>query len=204
MSTDAERLLKHILDKAKKTNSTDVQFNIADVNNIPNIGVSIERLLYELEEDGMLIQGYVTLDGNVQVYLTTDGSEYSEQSKNVSENKGEYVNVFYGDVKGVQIQQGNINSNQTQTIVNEEAVDYEKIRQVINEIKKYESEFDDIYHEDASKVRRIVEEVLQLTEQKKDVGKIKKALTMLKDISAKVVGNLITTGITEMIKSFGI
>lgn len=115
--------------------------------------------------------------------------------------KSNYTNNFYGDAKGIQIQQGNSNSTQIQKKISDTEIDYEKIKQTIYEIKKYENLFDDIYKENSTQVRMIVEEVLELTEQKKEPVRIKRALDTLKDLTVGITGSLIATGIVGILSA---
>lgn len=49
MTRDAEELLKHIVDEAKKQNNMKVSIDINNIKDIPNIRIAKDKLLEELE-----------------------------------------------------------------------------------------------------------------------------------------------------------
>ena len=48
MSKDAEKLLNFIVDEAKRLNETSINFNIREIQDIPNISFGINKLIKEL------------------------------------------------------------------------------------------------------------------------------------------------------------
>ena len=51
------------------------------------------------------------------------------------------TNNFYGNVSNIQLQQGNVNSIQTQTVTAVETLDFDRVSEFITKIKKYDSLF---------------------------------------------------------------
>ena len=74
------------------------------------------------------------------------------------------TNNFYGNVTGVQIQQGTVNSDQKQNFLEE--FDYEKVFQIIRKIKKYDPMFDEEYGQLASEMRDKLSEIEKLLKER--------------------------------------
>ena len=53
------------------------------------------------------------------------------------------TNNFYGNVSNIQLQQGNVNSIQTQTVTAVETLDFVRVSEFITKIKKYDSLLED-------------------------------------------------------------
>lgn len=102
----------------------------------------------------------------------------------------------------IQIQQGTVNSSQTQTI--NEVFDYENAMQILNEISKYKSMFADVYGEDSKIAEETLDEAIKAVEKKEKPSKIKTALSVLKDITLRVSSSLIATGILGLLKQLNI
>ena len=107
------------------------------------------------------------------------------------------TNNFYGNVTGVQIQQGTSYSTQKQTI--NQGVDYKQVEEIINQIKKYESILDSDFGNKASELRRMVSELETLVEKKNNPTKIKLVLNDIKNLSLELSGSLIASGILSLL-----
>ncbi len=99
----------------------------------------------------------------------------------------------------MQVQQGTVNSTQTQTIATE-AIDFEKVTEFIEKIKKYDSLLEDEYGEHSAEVREKLDEISLLVRKKENPSRIKLLLLELKNLSVGIVGSLIATGIVEGIR----
>lgn len=109
------------------------------------------------------------------------------------------TNNFYGEVNGVQIQQGVKSSSQVQTINND--FDYGKLKEILLQIRKYENMFDEEYGEDAPILRSKLEKIEMLLQKRDNPSKIKLLLTDIKNLSIGVSENLIASGIVALISS---
>lgn len=109
------------------------------------------------------------------------------------------TNNFYGETSGVQIQQGTNNSSQEQTIAQD--FNYEKVKEILEQIKKYDSMFDEEYGENAPELRNKIEEIEVLLQKRENPNKIKVLLTEIKNLSVGVIGSLIASGIVVAITS---
>lgn len=110
------------------------------------------------------------------------------------------TNNFYGNVSNVQVQQGTVNSMQTQTATSMETIDFEKVAEFVTKIKKYNNFFEDEFGDNATAVREKITEIETLVKKRENPSKIKMLLSELKNLSVGVTGSLIATGIVEGIK----
>ena len=110
------------------------------------------------------------------------------------------TNNFYGDVTGVQIQQGTVNSSQTQTITQD--FDYRAISDIIENIKKYDGLLDAEFGDKVSELREKIASLEELVEKRDNPSKIKLLLTELKNLAIGVTGSLIASGIAAQIPIF--
>ena len=124
---------------------------------------------------------------------------YFERKENaiLHEKQSYNTNNFYGDVTGVQIQQGTINSSQTQSM--KQNFDYDAISDIIGNIKKYDDLFDEEFGDNASDLRERIARVEELVEKRDNPGKIKMLLTEIKNLAVGVSGSLIASGIVAKI-----
>ena len=111
------------------------------------------------------------------------------------------VNI-QGNINGVQIQQGTTNSSQFQNV--NQVFDYEKVAEILNEIDKYVPMFADIYGHDCEKAENALNEAKEAVVARENPSKIKKALSILKDVSLRVSSSLIATGILALLKQIGV
>ena len=111
------------------------------------------------------------------------------------------VNI-QGNINGVQIQQGTTNSSQFQNV--NQVFDYEKVAEILNEIDKYVPMFADIYGHDCEKAENALNEAKEAVVAREKTSKIKKALSILKDVSLRVSSSLIATGILTLLEKIGV
>lgn len=108
-------------------------------------------------------------------------------------------NNFYDKAQNIQIQQHSVSS--TQHLVNNEDFDYEKAKNIINQINKYNEEFISIYGESATKVQGTIENITQLILEKEEPTKIKKLFGTIKELTIGISGSLIASGIIQLINT---
>lgn len=118
----------------------------------------------------------------------------------MQEKQNYNTNHFYGDVTGVQIQQGTVNSSQTQSITQD--FDYGAISDILENIKKYDSLLDDEFGDKASDLRGKIVELEELIEKRENPSKVKILLAELKNLAIGVSGSLIASGIAAQIPLF--
>lgn len=119
--------------------------------------------------------------------------------KQEHENYSVYIQ---GNANGVQIQQSTTNSSQFQN-VNQE-FDYDKAAEVLNEISKYIPMFSDTYGQECEIVEKALNEAKDDVSRRENPSKIKKTLSILKDVSLRVSSSLIATGVLELLKQLGV
>lgn len=123
---------------------------------------------------------------------------FERKEKAIMQEKQSYnTNHFYGNVTGVQIQQGTVNSSQTQTVTQD--FDYEVIEDIIKNIKKYDEMFDAEFGDKALELRERIARIEELIEKRENPSKIKMLLGELKNIAVGVAGSLIASGIAAQI-----
>ena len=196
---DSEKFLEIVLREREKIGEDALSFGLEDFKEIPNIQMNIKTILDDLKIHGCISDNssmYVT--GEMDIYLTMEGIEYFKDKKGV-EQMSSNVNNFYGPVNNMQMQQGTINSTQTQTITTE-SVDFDKVAEFVEKVKKYDPLLEDEYGEQATEVREKLDEISSLVQKKENTGRIKSLLIELKNLSVGVGGSLIATGIIEGIK----
>lgn len=201
---DSEKFLAIILKKRDKTGENTISCDLEDFSEIPNIQMNVRDILDDLKIHGCI--GYnslVCVTGEIEIYLTMEGMEYFNNRDDLNQGvqMNNNTNNFYGSVSNIQIQQGTVNSTQIQTVTTtSETVNFEKVAEFVEKIKKYDAYFDDEYGEHAIEVREKIDELSTLVQNKDNPGKIKSLLMELKNLSVGVTGSLIATGIVEGIK----
>lgn len=126
---------------------------------------------------------------------------FTRKEKSILQEKQSYnMNNFYGDITGVQIQQGTIDSSQTQTIIHD--FDYGAISDMIENIKKYDGMFDAEFGDKASEIREKIAGVEEIIEKRENPSSIKMLLIELKNLAVGMTGSLIATGIVAQINTF--
>lgn len=118
----------------------------------------------------------------------------------MEEKKAFNTNNFYGNVTGVQIQQGTINSTQNQNITQD--FDFDAVSDVIKNIKNYDAMFESEFGDDAAELRNKLDEIERLIKNKENPSKIKALLLELKNLAVGVTGSLIASGIAAQIPIF--
>lgn len=115
----------------------------------------------------------------------------------MKDNQASNTNNFYGNVIGVQIQQGTVNSTQEQSITGD--FNYEEISEIVSKIKKYNDLFDIEFGDKAEDLRGKINALEMLVEKRENPNKIKLLLVELKDLAVGVAGSLIASGIAAQI-----
>ena len=157
---------------------------------------SIKRNKKSNKPLGAKVLKYIEMD--THSVLAKNETNIAERENDKMNERIGVINNYYGTVNGMQVQQGNDTAIQNQT-VGQNDFDYTNVQKIVEQIKKYDNVLDDTYNDDADKVREIVSEVTALTERKEEPKKIKNALLALKDLSIGVSGNIIASGIINLI-----
>ena len=163
-------------------------------------GDFIERELKNgIKEKYIILKiNYSTNVINMDIEKVTDltknrGEKIMEERERIVNN----TNNFYGEATRIQIQQGTNNSLQEQTITQE--FNYAKVKEVLEQIKKYDSMFDEEYGEKAPELRNMIEEIEVLLQKRENPSKIKMVLTEIKNLSIGIASSLIASGILATI-----
>ena len=198
---DSEKFLKIVLEKRKENGSDIVTCTLDMFSEIPNIEFNVGNIMDDLKLHNCISgNSTVFISGEVQVILTIDGIEYfKEKEIQMRENQRitNNTNNFYGEVTGVQIQQGTVNSSQSQSV--NQGFDYAEVAEIIQKIKKYDSFLDDEYGENALEIRNKIDEIEYLVQKKENPSRIKALLNDIKNLSIGVAGSLIASGIVTLL-----
>lgn len=198
---DSEKFLKIVLEKRKENGSDIITCTLDIFNEIPNIEFNVGNIMDDLKLHNCISgNSTVFISGEVQVILTIDGIEYfKEKEIQMRENQRitNNTNNFYGKVTGVQIQQGTVNSSQSQSV--NQGFDYAEVAEIIEKIKKYDSFLDDEYGENALEIRNKIDEIEYLVQKKENPSRIKTLLSDIKNLSIGVTGSLIASGIVTLL-----
>lgn len=198
---DSEKFLKIVLEKRKENGSDIITCTLDIFNEIPNIEFNVGNIMDDLKLHNCISgNSTVFISGEVQVILTIDGIEYfKEKEIQMRENQRitKNTNNFYGEVTGVQIQQGTVNSSQSQSV--NQGFDYAEVAEIIQKIKKYDSFLDDEYGENALEMRNKIDEIEDLVQKEENPSRIKALLNDIKNLSIGVAGSLIASGIVTLL-----
>ena len=195
---DSEKFLKIVLEKREENGSDIVTCTLDMFSEIPNIEFNVGNIMDDLKLHNC--NSTVFISGEVQVILTIDGIEYfKEKEIQMKENQRitNNTNNFYGEVTGVQIQQGTVNSSQSQSV--NQGFDYAEVAEIIQKIKKYDSFLDDEYGENALEMRNKIDEIEDLVQKEENPSRIKALLNDIKNLSIGVAGSLIASGIVTLL-----
>ena len=108
------------------------------------------------------------------------------------------TNNFFGDINGLQIQQGTVNSTQNQMI--DQGLKYDDIQKIIDQINKYDSLIETEFGEKASELRDLIVELKDQIEKRDNPRLIRRILEDIKSIALGVGGSLIASGIVTQIQ----
>ena len=198
---DSEKFLKIVLEKREENGSDIVTCTLDMFSEIPNIEFNVGNIMDDLKLHNCISgNSTVFISGEVQVILTIDGIEYFK-GKEIQMRENQRItnntNNFYGEVTGVQIQQGTVNSSQSQSV--NQGFDYAEVAEIIQKIKKYDSFLDDEYGENALEMRNKIDEIEDLVQKEENPSRIKALLNDIKNLSIGVAGSLIASGIVTLL-----
>lgn len=199
MRKDSEEVLKIILEKRKEDDKDKLILYPEDFSIVPNFNVNSKNILDDLVANNCVSSNSrLYIDGSMMIYLTLDGISYFNNK--VGEDKYmNNTNNFYATVNGIQFQQGTNNLTQSQT-VSIGSFDYDKIANVIAQIKQYDGSLDIEFKDKAPKLREKLNKIEALVVKREEPSIIKQLLIDLKNLSIGISGSLIATGIVKLIE----
>lgn len=196
LDVTSEELVSLIIESYKEGN---YRITNNDVN-IPEYMESNLILEFEkLKQYGMISSYGYYMSGCWELMLLPCMLTYFERKEIaiMEEQKSFNTNNFYGDVTGVQIQQGTVNSTQSQTVTLD--FDYAAVDEVIKNIKKYENMFDSEFGDKAVELKNKLDDIEELIKKKENPNRIKGLLIELKNLAMGITGSLIAAGIAAQI-----
>lgn len=198
---DSEKFLEIVLRKRDERKTNTITCSLSEFDEIPNIVFNCRNIM-----DDLIIHNCISsnssacITGEVEIILTMDGIDYFKHREEHMEEERRFTNNtnnFFGEVTGVQIQQGTVHSSQSQSVT--QGFDYDGVADIIEKIKKYDSLFDDEYGERASEMRNRINQIEHLIQKKENPGKIKMLLDDIKNLSIGITGSVIASGIVALI-----
>lgn len=113
--------------------------------------------------------------------------------------------TFEGDINSPVAIQNKV-SNSSQEINNSQTFDYKAILDAMNQIKTHfdSQQFNESFGENSDTVKKIVEDVINLSKEKEEPSLIKKSLDLLKQMAIGAGGNLIAAGIVGLLSTLPI
>ena len=203
MRKDSEKFLEILLKKRGKLGEDAISCGIDEFMEIPNVKFNIKAILDDLKMYGCITNASsMYISGRLDIYLTMEGIDYFQDKEKQYQEAwmSNITNNFCGNVSNIQLQQGTVNSTQTQTITSMETIDFDKVSEFVAKIKKYDTLLEDEFGDKATEVRQKITEIDTLVQKKENPSKVKMLLMELKNLSIGVAGSLIATGIVEGIK----
>lgn len=200
---DSEKFLEILLGKRGKLDQDAISCGIDEFMEIPNVKFNAKAILDDLKMCGCITNASsMYISGRLDIYLTMVGIDYFQDKEKKYQEvcMSSNTNNFYGNVSNIQLQQGNVNSIQTQTVTAVETLDFDRVSEFVTKIKKYDSLLEDEFGDKAMEVRQKITEIDALVQKKENPSKVKMLLMDLKNLSIGVTGSLIATGIVEGIK----
>lgn len=202
LSRKAEDLLQEILDHRDEKGNCSSDYWKDKFESLSASDDALLRSLFkELREADMISTSWADNYPYI-LFVLGNGISYFDEKKRAEQaaDRSTYTNNFYGNLSGVQIQQGTYNSEQIQCL--QTPVDTTKIDELIQMIKKYDILLDDEYGtEKASEIRRAAKEldnaVNKSTNSKPE--KVRHLLNYIRDLSVNATGGLIAAGIVQLI-----
>lgn len=200
LSVKAEELLKEILEHRDDKGNCDSgywkkRFELLSVAE----DVILRSLFKELIETEMIFAKWADNYPYIIFALANGISYFEEKEMNKLEKSNSFVNNFYSEVSGIQIQQGTINSSQEQT--NKYSLNVDRINELIELIKRYDSVLDADYGtENANQIRKASDELSSVVNEHHDPSKARRILDFIRDLSVNAGGGLIAAGVLQLIK----
>ena len=156
----------------------------------------------KLKQYGLIASYGYYISGCWEITIMPSLLSYFERKETASmqEKRSHNTNNFYGDVKGVQIQQGTVNSSQCQTNIQD--FDYDAVSDIIKNIQKYDGMFDAEFGDKAFELRDTIGRIEELLDKREEPKKIKLLMLELKNLAVGVTGSLIASGIAAQIPMF--
>ncbi len=131
-------------------------------------------------------------------YEELNNSEENEMKGGIIVNNNTFYNNINGNSNNIQIQQGTKNSTQIQNNGSDEGIDYKACAEIIENIRKCESLFDNEFKDKSPDAKKILEEAEQAI-SKKDDGALKKAFLELKNFAEGVGASVVASGILNLL-----
>lgn len=164
------------------------------------MNVNLKILFDTLKRNSLISNYYYYVSGSWGLSIYPCLLTYFEDKRKNNEKDSYNVNNFYGNLTGVQVQQGTSNSQQTQNITSQ--LDFDEVNRIVKNIKKYDDMFDAEFGDKAAELRTKLDDIENLLKKKQDPSKIKTLLLDIKNLAIGISGSIIASGIVSQISFF--
>ena len=198
VSTSAEKLLCEIIEHRLENGNCDSQYWKDRFEGLSmSEDIILRSLFKELRVNDMISVQWAD-DYPYQLFLLPRGIEYYESKEEQAHNDKivSYTNNFYASATDIQIQQGTYNSSQN---VISYTIDDNKLNELINLIRRYDTILDQEFGEQASKLRTCCNDLEEANRNNAPTSVKKKTLGIIKDISSNAVGGVISGAILNIL-----
>lgn len=197
LSDRTEQLLKEILEHRLDSGMCDSNYWAERFESLSDADDVVIRSCFKQLKDAEMIA--VQWEDNYPYYMVVlEGGLSYFQEKEKQENNSFNSIVIYGDARNTQIQQGTTNSYQSQSI--SEPIDELKIKQLIEEIEKYNTQLDkEIGNENMDKLLQSINELKDIENNKGSDKRKRQILLFMRDLLANAGGNILSAGIIALI-----
>ena len=198
LTKNAEKLLREIISHRDEKGVCDSEYWKKQLEPLPIAEVALIHSIFdELADAKMISYLWADIHPYFMVVLNNGLSYFDEKEEELVQNNN-YTNNFYGDANAVQIQQGTTNSTQKQNT--ECSIDEKKISEFLQEIRKHddllEGEFGE---ENAEKLRALVRELANCSNDTKSEEKKRSLFTSIKEICVNAGSSILAAGIIQLI-----
>lgn len=200
LSQRAEKLLREITRHRDENGNCDTSYWAERFEKLSAAEDMLLRSIFkELIDNEMILVQWAD-DIPYTMYILGNGLVYFEETRLDEMPNNTYTNNFYGDVKGVQIQQGNEKASQDQSIEND--YDEEKITELIQAIKKYDNHLESEFGSaNAKQMRDYIAELSETAKSPESKGKTGAILSGIRDLCTNAGGGLIAAGIIKLLST---
>lgn len=194
----SEELVKLLCESCKE-NSFCISSNQVQLPEYLEVDLQLE--FEKLKQYGLISRYAYYISGCWEInylpaLLTYEKDKEMALMKEQQENNS-FVNNFHGSVSNLNLQQGTVNSTQTQNI--NSGFDFDAVSNIISQIRKYDGMLESDFGDKATELREKLNEIEELVNKQANPGLIKTLLGDIKNLAIGVGGSLIATGIVGLI-----
>ena len=202
ISKRAEDLLREILEHRDEKGNCNTTYWKDRFDSLSVADDALLRSLFkELREAEMISTSWADNYPYIILILGNGISYFEEkQREEMHAKRSDSTNIFYGNISGLQIQQGTTYSKQDLSIT--QSIDEKSIVELVEMIRKYDTMLDNEYGtERADKIRESAKNLEEVIATNKPVQTVRGVLEYIRDLSVNAGGGLIAAGIFQFVSN---